>query len=178
MALDLGPLLIFFGSFKYFGIFPATAAFMAAVLVSLGIGYWIEKRLSPMPLFTAVLVIIFGGLTLYLQDATFIKMKVTVLYAFFALLLLGGLAFKRLFIKYIFAQAFDLTEPGWKKLTIRWALFFVGLAIANEIVWRTTSTATWVDFKVWGILPLTLLFALAQAPLVMKHQAQNDAGNP
>jgi intracellular septation protein len=105
-------------------------------------------------------------------------MKVTVLYAFFALLLLGGLAFKRLFIKYIFAQAFDLTEPGWKKLTIRWALFFVGLAIANEIVWRTTSTATWVDFKVWGILPLTLLFALAQAPLVMKHQAQNDAGNP
>lgn len=173
LALDLGPLLIFFGSFKYFGIFGATAAFMVAVLVALAVGWWVEKRVSPMPLITAVLVVIFGGLTLYLKDETFIKMKPTVLYAFFGLLLLGGLGFKRLFIKYIFAQAFDLDESGWKKLTIRWALFFLGLAIANEAVWRTTSTATWVSFKVWAILPLIFLFALAQTPLVLKHQASD-----
>ena len=171
MILDLGPLLIFFGSFKYFGIFGATAAFMAAVLAALAIGFWLERRLSPMPLFTAVLVMIFGGLTLYLQNDTFIKMKPTVLYAFFALLLLAGLAFNRLFIKYIFAQAFELTDCGWRKLTVRWSLFFLALAIANEAIWRATSTDTWVAFKVWGILPLIFLFALAQTPLVLKHQA-------
>jgi intracellular septation protein len=172
LALDLGPLLIFFASFKYFGIFGATGAFMAAVLAALAIGWWIERRLSPMPLFTAVLVVIFGGLTLYLQNEIFIKMKPTVLYAFFGALLLAGLSFNRLFIKYIFAQAFELTEAGWRKLTIRWGVFFIGLAVANEAVWRSTSTDTWVSFKVWGILPLILLFALAQTPLVMKHQAQ------
>lgn len=173
MILDLGPLLIFFGSFKYFGIFGATAAFMAAVLAALAVGFWLERRLSPMPLFTAVLVMIFGGLTLYLQNDTFIKMKPTVLYAFFALLLLAGLAFNRLFIKYIFAQAFELTECGWRKLTLRWSLFFLALAIANEAIWRTTSTDTWVSFKVWGILPLIFLFALAQTPLVLKHQVRD-----
>lgn len=172
LALDLGPLLIFFGSFKYFGIFGATAAFMVAILVALIIGFWLERRISPMPLFTAVLVMIFGGLTLYLHSDTFIKMKPTVLYAFFGLLLLAGLNFNRLFIKYIFAQAFDLTDAGWRKLTVRWGLFFVALATANEAVWRTTSTDTWVSFKVWGILPLIFLFALAQTPLVMKHQAE------
>jgi intracellular septation protein len=178
LALDLGPLLIFFASFKYFGIFGATGAFMAAVLVALAIGWWIERRLSPMPLFTAVLVVIFGGLTLYLQNEIFIKMKPTVLYAFFGALLLAGLSFNRLFIKYIFAQAFELTEAGWRKLTVRWAFFFLALAAANEAVWRMTSTGTWVSFKVWGILPLIFLFALAQTPLVMKHQLhgeRNDA---
>ena len=178
LALDLGPLLIFFGSFKYFGILGATAAFMVAVLAALAIGWWIERRISPMPLFTAVLVVIFGGLTLYLQNDIFIKMKPTVLYAFFGALLLAGLSFNRLFIKYIFAQAFELTETGWKKLTVRWGLFFLALAAANEAVWRSTSTDTWVSFKVWGILPLIFLFALAQTPLVMKHQAhsgKNDA---
>lgn len=173
LALDLGPLLIFFASFKYFGIFGATAAFMAAVLAALAIGWWIERRLSPMPLFTAVLVVIFGGLTLYLKNDIFIKMKPTVLYAFFGLLLLAGLSFNRLFIKYIFAQAFELTDAGWRKLTVRWGLFFLALAAANEAVWRSTSTDTWVSFKVWGILPLIFLFALAQTPLVMKHQADN-----
>lgn len=170
LILDLGPLLIFFAAFRYLGIFPATAAFMVAVLVALAIGYALEKKLSPMPIFTAVLVVIFGGLTLYLQNDLFIKMKPTVLYAFFGALLLGGLRFNRLFIKYVFGQAFELTDTGWIKLTVRWGIFFLVLAALNEAVWRTTSTETWVAFKVWGIIPLLFLFALAQTPLVMKHQ--------
>ena len=124
-----------------------------------------------MPLFTAVLVMVFGGLTLYLKNEIFIKMKPTVLYGFFGAVLLGGLFFNRLFIKYVFAQAFELDETGWRKLTMRWGLFFLALAVINETVWRATSTATWVSFKVWGIIPLIFLFALAQTPLVLKHQA-------
>jgi len=170
LALDLGPLLIFFAAFKFLGIFAATAAFMVAVLAALAIGYALEKKLSPMPIFTAVLVVIFGGLTLYLQNDLFIKMKPSVLYAFFGALLLGGLRFNRLFIKYVFGQAFELTESGWTKLTVRWGVFFLALAALNEAVWRTTSTETWVTFKVWGIIPLLFLFALAQTRLVMKHQ--------
>jgi len=169
LALDLGPLLIFFAGFKYLGIFGATAVFMAAILVALALDYVFERRLSPMPLFTAVLVLIFGGLTLYLKNDVFIKMKPTVLYAFFGATLLGGLWFNRLFIKYVFAQAFDLTEGGWRKLTWRWGLFFLALAAVNEAIWRNVSTATWVSFKVWGIVPLIFLFALAQTRLIMRH---------
>lgn len=177
LALDLGPLLIFFAAFKYLGIFGATAAFIAAVLVALAVGFFIERRLSPMPLFTAVLVVIFGGLTLYLRNDVFIKMKPTVLYGFFSAVLLVGLAFNRLFIKYVFAQAFELDEAGWRKLTVRWGLFFLCLAVINETVWRATSTATWVSFKVWGIIPLIFLFALAQTPLVIKHQTPQPGGD-
>jgi len=174
LALDLGPLIVFFAGFKYLGIFGATAAFMAAVLISLCVGFVLEKRLSPMPLFTAVLVVIFGGLTLYLKNDIFIKMKPTVLYAFFGITLIGGLWFKRLFIKYIFAQAFELDETGWRQLTWRWGTFFLILAVLNEAVWRNASTAAWVSFKVWGIIPLIFLFALAQTPFVMKHHIEPE----
>ncbi len=174
LALDLGPLLIFFASFKFFGIYVATGVFMAAVLVALAVGYALERRLSPMPLFTALLVMIFGGLTLYLHNDMFFKMKPTVLYGFFGAVLLGGLRFNRLFIKYVFAQMFELDEAGWRKLTVSWGLFFLALAALNETVWRTTSTDAWVSFKVWIIIPLIFLFALAQTPLVMKHQAGSD----
>ena len=176
LALDLGPLLIFFAAFKYLGIFGATAAFMAAVLLALAIGYLVEKKISPMPLFTAVLVVIFGGLTLYLKNDIFIKMKPTVLYGFFGAVLLGGLKVNRLFIKYVFAQAFELDETGWRKLTVRWGFFFLALAAINEAVWRSTSTETWVAFKVWGIIPLIFLFALAQTPLLIKHQHHDTGG--
>jgi len=128
-----------------------------------------------MPLFTAALVVVFGGLTLYLKNDIFIKMKPTVLYVFFGAMLLIGLRLNRLFIKYILAQAFELDESGWRKLTVRWGLFFFGLAVLNEAVWRCTSTATWVSFKVWGILPLITLYALAQTPLVMKHQIEQGS---
>jgi intracellular septation protein len=175
LGLDLGPLLIFFVSFQLAGIFAATAAFMIAILLALAVGYAIERRVSPMPLFTALLVLIFGGLTLYLKNDTFIKMKPTVLYAGFGLTLLGGLLFGRLFVKYVFAAAFELTEEGWRKLTFRWGWFFLALAILNEIVWRSMPTATWVKFKVFGIIPLIMLFALAQMPLVLKHEVKQNS---
>ena len=175
LGLDLGPLLIFFISFQLAGIFAATAAFMVAILLALAVGYAIERRVSPMPLFTALLVLIFGGLTLYLKNDTFIKMKPTVLYAGFGLTLLGGLLFGRLFVKYVFAAAFELTEEGWRKLTFRWGWFFLALAILNEIVWRSMPTATWVKFKVFGIIPLIMLFALAQMPLVLKHEVKQNS---
>ena len=177
LALDLGPLLIFFAAFKHLGIFGATAAFMAAVLAALLIGWLLDKRLSPMPLFTAVLVVVFGGLTLYLKNDVFIKMKPTVLYGFFGAVLLGGLRFNRLFIKYVFAQAFELTESGWRQLTWRWGVFFLLLAAVNEAVWRNTSDDVWVSFKVWGIIPLIFVFALAQTRLVIKHQAPDAAAD-
>lgn len=176
LGLDLGPLLIFFIAFQWGGIFLATGTFMVAVLAALAVGYGLERRLSPMPLFTAVLVLIFGGLTLYLKNDTFIKMKPTVLYAGFGLALLGGLLFKRVFVKYVFAAAFELSEEGWRKLTIRWGIFFLILAAVNELVWRSMPTAAWVKFKVFGIIPL-ILFALAQMPLVLKHEVKTGPGN-
>jgi intracellular septation protein len=172
LLTDLGPLILFFATFEFYGIYAATAVFMAAVLLALALGYARERKLSPMPLFTAVLVLVFGGLTLYLKNDIFIKMKPTVLYAFFGALLLGGLGFNRLFIKTVFAEAFELSEEGWRKLTLRWGAFALSLAVLNEIVWRNFSTAIWVDFKVWGIMPLIFLFALAQTPFVLKHQIE------
>jgi intracellular septation protein len=147
---------------------------MVAITVALAVGYMLERKISPMPLFTAVLVLIFGGLTLYLQSEVFLKVKVTILYAFFGIILLGGLATGRLFIKYVFGHAFDLDEQGWRKLTLRWGIFCFALAALNETVWRLTSTDTWVDFKVWGILPLILLFGVAQTPLLLKHGQEEN----
>ena len=142
---------------------------MAAALASVALGWHLEKKLSPIPLITAILVLIAGGLTLYLRNDVFIKMKPTGLYIIFGITLLGGLRFNRLFIKYVFAEAFDLTEKGWRGLTLRWGIFFLALAVINEAVWRNTSTATWVSFKVWGITSLIFLFALAQTPFLLKH---------
>ncbi|HEY5338598.1 MAG TPA: septation protein A [Rhizomicrobium sp.] len=175
LALDLGPLILFFAAFKFGNIFIATAVFMAASVLSLGLGYVMTRKLSPMPLITAIIVLIFGGLTLYLKNDTFIKMKPTVLYAFFGMILLGGLAFNRLFIKAVFSQAFELDQEGWRKLTWRWGFFALALAVLNEVVWRNFSTNIWVNFKVWAIIPLIFLFALAQTPLVMKHQIEEEA---
>ena len=169
VALDLGPLILFFATFQYAGIFAATGIFMVAVLTSLVLGWHFEKKLSPVPLVTAILVVVFGGLTLYLHNDTFIKMKVTILYVTFGITLLVGLRFNRLFIKYVFAEAFDLTDRGWRGLTWRWGSFFLTLAALNEAVWRNTSTATWVTFKVWGIISLIFLFALSQTPFLLKH---------
>jgi intracellular septation protein len=174
LAFDLGPLVLFFAAFKFGDIFIATGVFMAASIASLAIGYAMTRKLSPMPLITALIVLIFGGLTLYLKNDTFIKMKPTVLYAFFGIILLGGLAFDRLFIKAVFAQAFELDETGWRKLTWRWGIFALGLAALNEFMWRHYSTNIWVDFKVWAIIPLIFVFALAQTPLVMKHQIEEE----
>jgi len=175
LMLDLGPLFVFFLAFEFRGIFVATGIFLVPVLAALAVGWHLEKRLSPIPLITAVLVIIFGGLTLYLRNDVFIKMKPTVLYTIFGATLLGGLAFNRLFIKYVFTEAFDLTEKGWRGLTWRWGVFFMILAVLNEAVWRNTTTATWVSFKVWGIMSLIFLFALAQTPFLLKHHVNPES---
>lgn len=174
LALDMGPLFIFFVAFEFAGIFFATGIFMIAALTSVALGWHFEKKLSPIPVLTAILVLIAGGLTLYLRNDVFIKMKPTGLYIIFGVTLLGGMRFNRLFIKYVFGEAFDLTEKGWRGLTLRWGVFFLALAAINEAVWRNTSTATWVSFKVWGITGLIFLFALAQTRFLLKHNADPE----
>ena len=174
LALDLGPLLIFFVANAMFGIFTATAVFMVGMLVVIALGIAIERKVSPIPLFTGAVVLVFGGLTLWLSNDIFIKIKPTILYAIFASVLLGGLAYGRLFIKLLLGQTLQISEPAWRKLTWRWSLFFLALAVLNEFVWRNVSTDTWVAFKVWGVFPLTLLFAMAQTPFIARHQIQSD----
>jgi intracellular septation protein len=172
LTLDIGPLVLFFAANAKFGIFAATAAFMAAVLLALAVGYAKTRRVEIMPLVTAIIVLIFGGLTLFLHNATFIKIKPTIIYLLFGGTLIGGLAFGKSFLGTLLDSVFDLTEEGWRKLTWRWALFFFALALINEIVWRNFSTDTWVAFKLFGVVPLTFLFGLAQYPLLKKYAAE------
>jgi intracellular septation protein len=171
LVLDLGPLLVFFGANSRFGIFVATGAFMAAIVIALAISYALTRHLPIMPLVTAIVVVVFGGLTLVLHDELFIKVKPTIIYVLFGGVLLGGLAFGKSLLGIVFDSVFHLTEEGWRKLTLRWALFFLALALANEIVWRTQTTNVWVDFKVFGVVPLTFLFAALQYPLLTKYAA-------
>ena len=171
IALDLGPLVLFFFANSRFEIFTATATFMVAVLAALAASYVLTRRLPIMPVVTAIIVLIFGGLTLFLHNDTFIKIKPTIIYALFGAVLLGGLLFGKTLLGVVFDSLFHLTEEGWRKLTVRWALFFFVLAVLNEIVWRNTSTNIWVDFKVFGVMPLTLLFGALQYPLLQKYAA-------
>ena len=172
LALEIGPLIIFFVVNARAGIFPATAWFMAAMIVSLVLSWLILKRVAVMPLVSGVIVLIFGGLTLWLQDETFIKMKPTIVNTLFGVVLLGGLLFGRSLLGYVFNAAFQLDDDGWRKLTLRWGIFFLFLAVLNEAVWRNFSDAVWVNFKVWGTMPITIIFTLAQMPLIMRHTVE------
>jgi len=169
LLVEIGPLLVFFGVNAAYGIFAGTAAFMVATVVSLGFAWWRYHKVPVMPLVSAVIVVIFGGLTLYLQDETFIKLKPTIVYSMFAVLLLAGLAVGKPVLAFLFGPVFNLTDEGWQKLTVRWAAFFVLMAVLNEFVWRNFSTDTWVSFKLFGFLPITLLFAMAQVPLMQRY---------
>ena len=171
-ALDLGPLALFFFANSHYGIFVATATFMAAVLAALAVSYVMTRQLPIMPVVTAIIVVVFGGLTLILHDATFIKVKPTIIYALFGAMLIGGLVFNKPLLEVVFDSMFNLTEEGWRKLTLRWAIFFFVLAVLNEIVWRNTSTNVWVDFKVFGVMPLTLVFGALQVPLLKRYAVE------
>ena len=184
LALELGPLLVFFfanargewlverfPALAAFGgpIFIATALFMIATAIALAVSWSLTRTLPMMPRVSGVVVFVFGGLTLWLQDDVFIKMKPTIINTLFGAVLLGGLWFGKSLLGYVFDSAFSLDAEGWRKLTLRWGLFFLFLAIVNEIVWRSFSTDTWVAFKVWGIMPITILFTFSQMPLIMRH---------
>lgn len=170
LALEMGPLVLFFVTNAKAGIFTATAMFMGAVVISLGLSRLLLRQWPIIPLVSAVVVLIFGGLTLYWENDLFIKLKPTIVNTLFGLVLLGGLAFGKPLLSLVMGSVLSLTDEGWKKLTFRWALFFFVLAALNEIVWRTQSNDFWVNFKVFGIMPITIAFALAQAPLLKKYE--------
>jgi intracellular septation protein len=174
LLIEVGPLVVFFGVYAKFDLMVATAAFMVAIAIALGASIWIERRVPIMPLVSAAVVMVFGGLTLWLDDATFIKMKPTIIYVLFAGVLLGGLAFGKSFLGYVLDAVFRLSDEGWRILTLRWALFFLALAVVNEIVWRSLSTNAWVAFKVFAVLPITFVFALIQMPLINRHSLPEE----
>jgi intracellular septation protein len=170
LLVEIGPLVVFFIANSQYDIFAATGAFMAATALSLIASRLIFKRVPAMPLVTGIFVFIMGGLTLYLHDELFIKLKPTIVNVLFASILLGGLAYGHSLLKYLFSDVFQLLDEGWRKLTLRWALFFLFLAVLNEIVWRLFSTDFWVAFKVFGIMPLTLIFSIMQLGLMQRYQ--------
>lgn len=184
LGLELGPLVVFFlanskahllvGGEASRNIFYATGFFMAAIIISLAVSYWKFRRIPTMPLVTAGFVMIFGALTLYLNDEIFIKIKPTLVNSLFAVVLLSAALLRKPLLKRLFDGAFDLTDEGWMILTWRWGLFFVALAILNELVWRNFSTDTWVSFKLFGIMPLTLLFGVLQLPILTRHACTSD----
>ena len=191
-ALELGPLVIFFLANSYGDqlaeafpvlkalggkIFIGTAFLMVAMIISQALSLWLTRHLAIMPLVTLFFVLVFGGLTLWLQDETFIKMKPTIVNLIFASILLGGLLFGRSLLAYVFDAAFNLDEEGWRKLTFRWGLFFIAMAIINEIVWRNFSNDFWVNFKVWATMPMTLVFMMAQLPLLTRHMIEEKGGD-
>ena len=169
LGLELGPLAVFFFANARFGLITATGIFMVATFTALAASWWLTRRLAIMPLVTGVVVLIFGGLTLLLQDEVFIKMKPTIVNALFGTVLLVGLWFGRPLLGYVFDSVFRLDDEGWRKLTLRWGLFFFALAALNEIIWRNFSTDFWVAFKAFGFLPITVAFTLTQMPLIQRH---------
>ncbi|MCB1430010.1 MAG: septation protein A [Nitratireductor sp.] len=191
-ALELGPLVIFFLANSYGDqlaeafpvlkalggkIFIGTAFLMVAMIISQALSLWLTRHLAIMPLVTLFFVLVFGGLTLWLQDETFIKMKPTIVNLIFASILLGGLLFGRSLLAYVFDAAFNLDEEGWRKLTFRCGLFFIAMAIINEIVWRNFSNDFWVNFKVWATMPMTILFMMLQLPLLKRHMIEEESSD-
>ncbi|SOR29674.1 putative intracellular septation protein (IspA/IspZ family) [Methylorubrum extorquens] len=184
LALEVGPLTVFFLGNAYaerFGVaaesklFVATGLFIVATMIALAVHFALLRRLPIMPLVSGVVVLVFGGLTLVLQDKTFIMMKPTIVNTLFGLVLLGGLAFNKSLLSVVLDSMFALTDVGWRKLTFRWGLFFLALAVVNEVVWRTQTEDFWVSFKVFGIMPLTVAFALAQTPLLLRYERKDEA---
>ena len=174
-AIEYGPLAVFLVTFWIAGIFPATAAIMVATIIALTVAWFTQHRIPKVPLVSGVLLMFFGGLTLWLQDETFLKMKPTIVYILFAVILLVGLAMRRPLLKPLLGHAWQLTDAGWNALTLRFGLFFVVLAGLNEIVWRTQTTGFWVNYKVFGTMGLIFLFTALQVGLIQRHQIAEEA---
>jgi len=173
--VDYGPLVAFFLAYLAKDLFAATIALMVATVIAVALALIIERRVPIMPVVTAVIVMIFGGLTIWLQDERFIKMKPTIVQALFAVALFGGLLFQRPLLKPMLHSAWKMDDRGWHVLTFRFALFFAGMAVLNELVWRYTSTDVWVNFKIFGILILTVIFTMLQLPVINRHQLPDAA---
>jgi len=173
-VLEFGPLIAFFVVYKWSGIYVATMVIMVTTVITLAITWLITRKLSIMPIVTLVLITIFGGLTLYLKDPVFIQVKVTIINGLFAAILLGGWLIKKPLLKFVFGEAMNLDAVGWLKLTLNWGLFFLALALANEVIRATVTMDTWVTYKTFGILPLTFIFAMSQLPLMQRHMIEED----
>lgn len=190
LILELGPIVLFVLTYNFGGrfvhrlglpetleqpIFLATAVLMLATPIAIAISWVLTRSLPAMPIVTLVIVTIFGALTLYFQNDLFIKLKPTILNTLFGLALLGGLVFGKSLLRIVMDTALQLDEEGWRKLTFRWGLFFLFLALVNEIVWRNFSESFWVGFKFWGMTSLTMLFVLSQTPLIMRHTEESES---
>ncbi|WP_419816681.1 inner membrane-spanning protein YciB [Glacieibacterium sp.] len=179
LALDYGPLLLFFAASKLSTIFVATGVFMAAVVVAIAVSRWRTGVVSPMLWFTGIVVLVAGGATLYLGNPVYLQMKPTIIYVMMASILLFGLATKRPLLKLVLHDAFPAVDAeGWRKLTRNWALLFIALAVANEVARRMLTMDQWVDFKVWGVTAATFLFAIAQAPILIRHAEKPEPPTP
>jgi intracellular septation protein len=175
LLIEVGPLVAFFAAYGKAGIYWATGILMLATVVSLLASWRLLGKISAVPVVTAILVVVFGGLTFLLDDPRFIKMKPTMINVLFAGVLIVGVGMGKSPLKMMLGEAFSLTTEGWRILSYRWAAFFLTLAVANEVVWRNFSEGAWVSFKVFGILPLTFLFAIAQIGVIRRHELKSEA---
>ena len=173
LLIDIGPLAVFFIFYTRSGLQASILPFMVATVIAVLFSYILEKKIPIMPTVGAGIVLLFGGLTIYFDNDIFFKMKPTIINVLFAVILYGGILINKPLLKYLLGAALKLEEAGWKILTQRWISFFIALAILNEIVWRTQSTDVWVNFKVFGILPITFIFTMTQFPLIKKYQIED-----
>jgi intracellular septation protein len=175
LVTEVGPLIAFFVANAWGGIFWATGIYMVAAAVALGVTWGLTRRVAIVPIVALGFVVAFGALTLWLADETFIKVKVSIINALFGVILFTGLVMGRPLLKLALGEAVNMDAEGWRKLTIRWGLFFFAMAALNELVWRTLSTDAWVNFKVFGLLPLTVLFAVSQIRLMQRHMVEEPS---
>ena len=173
LLIDIGPLAVFFIFYTRSGLQASILPFMVATVIAVLFSYILEKKIPIMPTVGAAIVLLFGGLTIYFDNDVFFKMKPTIINVIFAVILYGGILINKPLLKYLLGAALKLEEAGWKILTQRWIGFFIALAVLNEIVWRTQSTDVWVNFKVFGILPITFIFTMTQFPLIKKYQIED-----
>ena len=173
ILIDIGPLAIFFIFYTRSDLQTAILPFMIATIIAVLFSYIIEKKIPIMPTVGAVIILFFGGLTIYFDNEVFFKMKPTIINFLFAAILQGGIILNRPLLRYLLGAALKLEDEGWSILTKRWIGFFIALGILNEIVWRTQSTDIWVNFKVFGILPITFIFTLTQFSTIKKYQIED-----